>query len=65
MDPWSSFCHYLLSVCYGHYFKYVPIIAGELKSTQKGKLDSNWVIDKDTSKIAKLEIVEFLQRIIK
>jgi hypothetical protein len=37
--------------------------AGELKSTQeKGKLDSNWVIIRDTNKIAKLEIVEFLRK---
>jgi hypothetical protein len=37
--------------------------AGELKSTQeKGKLDSNWVINRDTNKIAKLEIVEFLRK---
>jgi hypothetical protein len=37
--------------------------AGELKTTQeKGMLDSNWVISKDTSKIAKLEIVEFLRK---
>lgn len=36
--------------------------AGELKTTQeKGKLDSNWVAKKDTSKIAKLEIVEWLR----
>ena len=37
--------------------------AGELKTTQeKGKLDSNWVMNKDTNKIAKLEIVEFLRK---
>lgn len=37
--------------------------AGELKTTQeKGKLDSNWVISKDTNKIAKLEIVEWLRK---
>lgn len=36
--------------------------AGELKTTQeKGKLDSNWVANKDTAKIAKLEIVEWLR----
>lgn len=36
--------------------------AGELKTTQdKGKLDSNWVVNKDTTKIAKLEIVEWLR----
>lgn len=36
--------------------------AGELKTTQeKGKLDSNWVVSKDTNKIAKLEIVEWLR----
>jgi hypothetical protein len=36
--------------------------AGELKTTQeKGKLDSNWVAYKDTTKIAKLEIVEWLR----
>ena len=36
--------------------------AGELKTTQeKGKLDSNWVVSKDTTKIAKLEIVEWLR----
>ena len=37
--------------------------AGELKTTQeKGKLDSNWVMSKDTNKIAKLEIVEWLRK---
>jgi hypothetical protein len=37
--------------------------AGELKtSLEKGKLDSNWVTSKDTNKIAKLEIVEFLRK---
>jgi hypothetical protein len=37
--------------------------AGELKTTQeKGKLDSNWVANKDTNKIAKLEIVEWLRK---
>jgi hypothetical protein len=37
--------------------------AGELKTTQeKGKLDCNWVSNKDTNKIAKLEIVEFLRK---
>lgn len=37
--------------------------AGELKtSLEKGKLDSNWVTGKDTNKIAKLEIVEFLRK---
>jgi hypothetical protein len=37
--------------------------AGELKTSQeKGKLDSNWVNNKDTNKIAKLEIVEFLRK---
>lgn len=37
--------------------------AGELKTSQeKGKLDSNWVTSKDTNKIAKLEIVEFLRK---
>jgi hypothetical protein len=37
--------------------------AAELKTTQeKGKLDSNWVMNKDTNKIAKLEIVEFLRK---
>lgn len=37
--------------------------AGELKTTQeKGKLDSNWVSNKDTNKIAKLEIVEWLRK---
>ena len=37
--------------------------AGELKATQeKGKLDSNWVASKDTNKIAKLEIVEWLRK---
>jgi hypothetical protein len=37
--------------------------AGELKTTQeKGKLDSSWVISKDTNKIAKLDIVEFLRK---
>jgi hypothetical protein len=37
--------------------------AGELKTTQeKGKLDSSWVSNKDTNKIAKLEIVEFLRK---
>lgn len=37
--------------------------AGELKTTQeKGKLDINWVKTKDSSKIAKLEIVEYLRK---
>jgi len=37
--------------------------AGELKTTQeKGKLDSNWVKNRDTTKIAKLEIVEYLRK---
>ena len=37
--------------------------AGELKTTQeKGKMDSNWVISKDTNKIAKLPIVEYLRK---
>lgn len=37
--------------------------AGELKSSnEKGKLDSNWVNNTDTGKIAKLEIVEHLRK---
>lgn len=37
--------------------------AGELKSSnEKGKLDSNWVNNTDTTKIAKLEIVEHLRK---
>jgi hypothetical protein len=37
--------------------------AGELKTSQeKGKLDSSWVTSKDTNKISKLEIVEFLRK---
>jgi len=37
--------------------------AGELKSSnEKGKLDSNWVNNTDTTKIAKLEIVEYLRK---
>lgn len=37
--------------------------AGEMKSSnEKGKLDSNWVNNTDTAKIAKLEIVEHLRK---
>lgn len=37
--------------------------AGEMKSSnEKGKLDSNWVNNTDTTKIAKLEIVEHLRK---
>lgn len=37
--------------------------AGEMKSSnEKGKLDSNWVNNTDTAKIAKLEIVEYLRK---
>jgi len=39
------------------------IFAGELKTVQeKGKMDSAWLNPKDTNRIAKLSIVEFLRK---
>lgn len=58
-----SFAIVLFFAVTGLTLNHPDFFAGELKSSnEKGKLDSNWVNNTDTAKIAKLEIVEYLRK---
>lgn len=58
-----SFAIVLFFAVTGLTLNHPDFFAGELKSSnEKGKLDSNWVNNTDTAKIAKLEIVEHLRK---
>lgn len=58
-----SFAIVLFFAVTGLTLNHPDFFAGELKSSnEKGRLDSNWVNNTDTTKIAKLEIVEYLRK---
>ena len=58
-----SFAVVLFFAVTGLTLNHPDFFAGELKSSnEKGKLDSAWVNNKDTTKIDKLEIVEYLRK---